>query len=408
MVRTTRGGARSGGRQPLYAHSANGRGDRQLLVDHLRNVAALARERAQPFGGGDLAFLAGLWHDAGKADPEWQRYLLESEAGTRTRGSGPDHKSAGALLAEEERQPLVGLLIQAHHGGLPHPRRDHGPWLNDHRARRGPRAALEAVRAEMPDLTVGASVGLPPHVARDQLAAELFLRLTYSALVDADSIDTEAHALGGAPPERGGSATLENLWARYEAFLERQPSVPDTPVNRVRREVHGACLDAATDPLRLFRLTVPTGDGKTRSALAFALRHGIAHGMRRVVVAVPFTTVTQQTAEVYRRIFEDGYPDGGRVVLEHHSASVESDPVAEGSSPRSCCGTGAIELAEERCAELGSALPILSRNQPRHPLSSSKALRATQLAGRGRSATSVPPCFLTVVASGRLQNESSA
>ena len=129
--------------QSLFAHSANHDGARQLLADHLRNVAALARERAQPFGGGDLAFLAGLWHDAGKADPEWQRYLLESEAGTRTRGSGPDHKSAGALLAEDEREPLVGLLIQAHHGGLPDPRGEHRPWRNEHRARRGPMHALE-------------------------------------------------------------------------------------------------------------------------------------------------------------------------------------------------------------------------------------------------------------------------
>ena len=300
--------------QPLFAHSANHDGERQLLVDHLRNVAALARGRAQPFGGGDLAYLAGLWHDAGKADPEWQRYLLESEAGTRTRGSGPDHKSAGALLAEDEREPLVGLLIHAHHGGLPDPHQEHGPWLNEHRARRGPTQALEALRAEMPDLTGGASVVWPPHVAHDQLAAELFLRLTYSALVDADSLDTEAHALGDAPPERGGSATLEELWPRYEAFLERQESVPDTTVNRVRGEVHEACLDAATEQPGLFRLTVPTGGGKTRSAMAFALRHGIEHSMRRVVVAVPFTTITQQTAEVYRQIFEDGYPDGGRVV----------------------------------------------------------------------------------------------
>ena len=322
--------------QPLFAHSANHDGERQLLVDHLRNVAALARERAQPFGGGDLAFLAGLWHDAGKADPEWQRYLLESEAGTRARGSGPDHKSAGALLAEEEREPLVGLLIQAHHGGLHDPHREHRPWLNEHRTRRGPMQALEALRAEMPDLAGGAGgagVGLPSHVAHDQLAAELFLRLTYSALVDADSLDTEEHALGDAPPERGGSATLEELWPRYEAFLERQESVPDTTVNRVRGEVHEACLDAATEQPGLFRLTVPTGGGKTRSAMAFALRHGIEHSMRRVVVAVPFTTITQQTAEVYRQIFEDGYPDGGRVVLEHHSAAVEGDPTEDDEGP---------------------------------------------------------------------------
>ena len=190
--------------QSLFAHSANHDGERQLLVDHLRNVAALARERAQPFGGGDLAFLAGLWHDAGKADPEWQRYLLESEAGTRARGSGPDHKSAGALLAEEARQPLVGVLIQAHHGGLPDPRRDHDPWLNEHRARRGPMQALETLRAEMPDLTGGASVGLPPHVAHDQLAAELFLRLIYSERVfRASVVHRLQHRASRRRPPRG-------------------------------------------------------------------------------------------------------------------------------------------------------------------------------------------------------------
>ena len=83
----------------------------------------------------------------------------------------------------------------------------------------------------------------------------------------------------------------------------------------------------------LFRLTVPTGGGKTRSAMAFALRHGIEHGMRRVVVAVPFTTITQQTADVYRQIFEGSSPDRGRVVLEHHSAAVESDPAEDDEGP---------------------------------------------------------------------------
>lgn len=327
-------GARHARVGPLYAHSANKDGERQLLVDHLQKVAALARERAQPFGGGDIAFLAGLWHDVGKADPEWQRYLLDSEAGKRTRGSGPDHKSAGALLAEEMGQPLVGPLIQAHHGGLPHPRRDHGPWLDEHRARHGPIEALAALRADILDLSAGASVGLPPHVEHDPLAAEFFLRFAYSALVDADSLDTEAHALGGKPSERGGSATLEELWVRYEDFVAGQPSAPGTTVNRVRREVLEACLLAATEPAGVFRLTVPTGGGKTRSAMAFALRHGIEHGMRRVVVAVPFTTITQQTAGVYRQIFEGSSSDRGRVVLEHHSAAVEGDPAEddEGSS----------------------------------------------------------------------------
>ena len=273
---------------------------------------------ADPFGGGELAFIAGLWHDVGKADPAWQRYLLESEAGTRGRGTGPDHKCAGALLAEEVGQPVVGLLIHAHHGGLGDRSRDFGTWLDARRALPGPQLALEALRAEMPDLSGQPPPTLPPHIAQDALAAEFFLRMTYSALVDADSLDTEAHKLGGTAPERGRAVALAELWSRYETFLARQLTPPDTIVNRVRREVHEACLHAATEPSGIFRLAVPTGGGKTRSAMAFALRHGIEHGLRRIIVAVPFTTITQQTAKVYRDIFGDD-----RVVLEHHSAAGE-------------------------------------------------------------------------------------
>ena len=326
-------GETTSGAQPLYAHSANARGDRQLLVDHLRNVADLARERASLFGGGDFASLAGLWHDVGKADPAWQYRLIECEKGERDR-PGLDHKCAGALLAEEVDQQMVGLLIHAHHGGLRNPHKDFAPWLKEKRRLPGPGKATETLRAEMPDLTDHPAPTVPAHVVKDALSAELFLRLTYSALVDADSLDTEAHKLSGEQPERGSTVTLGELWNRYEAFLTKQPPAPDSPVNRVRREVYESCLRAAREPRGIFRLTVPTGGGKTRSAMAFALRHGMEHGLRRIIVAVPFTTITQQTARVYRNIFEDGYPDVGRIVLEHHSAATEGGGAASDDDDR--------------------------------------------------------------------------
>ena len=308
----------------LYAHSANFQGRRQPLVEHLRNVAACARDLAGPFGGGDLAYFAGLWHDAGKADPNWQRRLLECEKGKRNR-IGLDHKCAGALLAEEKgaEARMAGLLIHGHHGGLKDPHKDFTPWLNQNRELPGPHKAHRALRDAMPDLMASRPLTMPKSVIVNERDAELFLRLTYSALVDADSLDTETHELGGQSSGRGTDITLAELWDRYEAFLARTPFGPDTDVNRVRREVHEACLRSASQPPGVFRLTVPTGGGKTRSAMAFALRHAVKHGMRRVVVAVPFTTITQQTASVYRDIFEDCYADAGRVVLEHHSAATE-------------------------------------------------------------------------------------
>lgn len=307
----------------LYAHSANAHGERQLLVDHLRNVAKLARDLASPFGGGDLAFLAGLWHDVGKADPKWQERLIECEKGDRKR-VGLDHKCAGVLLAEEsgEFAALAGLLIHAHHGGLKHRDQDFRPWLCEKRRLPGPEKALEALRVEMPDLWEQEDLK-PPRIFENERDLEFFLRLVYSALVDADSLDTVAHKLSGAPPERVRTATLADLWSRYEAFLAKQASVADSPVNRIRREVHDACLRAANKRRGVFRLTVPTGGGKTRSAMAFAIRHGIEHGLRRIIVAVPFTTITQQTSRVYREIFEGGYADPAPIVLEHHSAATE-------------------------------------------------------------------------------------
>ena len=309
----------------LYAHSANAQGERQLLIDHLRNVANLARDLASPFDGGDLAFLAGLWHDVGKADPLWQQRLVECERAERER-IGLDHKCAGALLEEEALGSVgwIGFLIHAHHGGLKDRVRDFAPWLEEKRQLDGPRKALEALGAEMPGLLDQPAPTTPQH-AKDALGAEFFLRLTYSALVDADSLDTEAHKLGDTSPGRGSDVTLGELWERYEAFLARQDLPLESSVNRVRREVYEACIETAGRPQGIFRLTVPTGGGKTRSAMAFALRHGMEHGLRRVIVAVPFTTITQQTANVYRDIFGDD-----RVVLEHHSAAAEGAGKARG------------------------------------------------------------------------------
>ena len=259
--------------------------------------------------------------------------FARARTGRAGEGTGPDHKCAGALLAEEACLDIVGWLIHAHHGGL-RDRQEFRGWLEEKRALSGPDKALQALRSKMPDLTRNPAPGFPAHVQKNPMAAEFFLRMTYSALVDADSLDTGSHMLGGAPPERGSGVTLAELWGRYQAFLAGEPAAPDTDVNRVRREVHEACLRAAGAPPGVFRLSVPTGGGKTRSAVAFALRHGIEHGMRRIIVAVPFTTVTQQTAEVYRCIFENGNEGTGHVVLEHHSAAAEAaDGISDNEGP---------------------------------------------------------------------------
>ena len=309
----------------LYAHSASQNGSRQLLTDHLRNVADLAADMAEPFGGGELAFLAGLWHDVGKADPAWQRRLIECEQGLHQR-VGIDHKCAGTLLAELTggTADLAGLLIHGHHGGLANPKSDYPQWLQEKRQLPGPQRAIEELKKVMPDLTDQTAPEVPPNARKYPLAAEMFLRMTYSALIDADSLDTEAHQHGGTSPRSTENAPqLSDLWDRYLSFLNKQPKPAPSTVNTVRKEVHEDCLKAAPEAQGIFRLTVPTGGGKTRSAMAFALQHGALHGLQRIIIAVPFNTITQQTARVYRDIFEAGSTGDDLVVLEHHSAAAE-------------------------------------------------------------------------------------
>lgn len=296
-----------------YAHSSNADGMRHDLHDHLHAVADLAAEFASRFGATALGRYLGLWHDVGKLAPEFQRYLLAAEEGRRL--PSPDHKAAGALLALEWLGALA-LPLQGHHGGLTS-LSDCKAWLAEHRDAAA--RTLGDAHQQFPDLRPERPLALPETAASDILEVEVLLRLLYSALVDADYLDTERHFSPASGIQRTVGPSLEVLWQRFEADQARLTGHADDPVNHTRHAIYEACVAAAAQPPGLYRLTVPTGGGKTRSALAFALRHALTHGMERIIVAVPFLSITEQTVRVYRDILErEGEPPA---VLEHHSAA---------------------------------------------------------------------------------------
>jgi CRISPR-associated endonuclease/helicase Cas3 len=288
------------------------------LQEHLQTVAQMAKDHATPFGAGDLAFVLGLLHDLGKFNPEFQRYLKSQYYG-QNHPSVP-HAIWGAALAyallyrpkqDQESWKLLALPILGHHAGL----EDAGVAASDlHDFLQKSKEPLEAALANFKALGLTIpSVKLPSLDLQHPTQRELFIRMVFSALVDADYIDTERHFEPERAELRGGGPSLQDLWAKLEAA---QQAILDesTPVNRVRKEVYEACLEAASGPTGLYRLTVPTGGGKTRSSLAFALRHALQHGLQRVVVAIPYTSIIDQTAQAYREIL------GEEAVLEHHSA----------------------------------------------------------------------------------------
>lgn len=172
-----------------------------------------------------------------------------------------------------------------------------------------------------------ASASLPAHVAaafeqRNHLPFEVFTRMCHSALVDADFLDTAAHFAGRDQPHRTTAYGMRRWLEQFRRhYAERFSGAPPSELNAVRAEVFEACVSwgERSLPPGIYRLPAPTGTGKTMAAAAFALNHAVAFGKARVIVAVPFTTITTQNAAVYRAAFGDLAPS----LLEHHSNIVD-------------------------------------------------------------------------------------
>lgn len=305
------------------AHSKNAHGQQHDLIDHLQCVANMAAEFGEKFGARDLAYWAGIWHDVGKVHPCFQSYLHECEMNPDKRRQGPDHKLAGSLIAEQEKADILAFLIAGHHGGLPS-RTELNNFLR-HKTKKQPAEEAVSLIAEHFEKVRPATPLEPPSHLSSELDVEFFIRMLFSALVDADFLDTERHFSREQAESRGGMPNLSDLWQDFEKDQVKFTKPATRRVNVVRQEVYQACLQAADQSQGIFRLTVPTGGGKTRSGMAFALKHALCHGLDRVIVAIPHTSIIEQTADVYRQIFRAG-------VLEHHSAVASqedrSDPVS--------------------------------------------------------------------------------
>lgn len=308
------------------------------LNDHLREVAHRAGEFAGKINATDLVRLAGLWHDLGKFRHGFQKYIRSqagAEASIESRVPGRDktHSSAGALHAVErfgDAGRALAYLIAGHHGGL----RDWHGGLDARLAKGNPDAQreYEDARAVAPSelLAMGAAPDLR-HVPGGSAGFALWTRMLFSCLVDADFLDTEAFMDGEKAAAREGYATLAELAARFDAYMETLKVGTDgTAVNALRADVLTQCRAAAAGKPGLYSLTVPTGGGKTLSSMAFALEHARIHGKQRIVYAIPYTSIVEQTADVFACIF------GAENIVEHHSQS-EADNDKETMGSRLAC-----------------------------------------------------------------------
>jgi len=312
-----------------YAHSLEGRprSEWQALLDHLKEVSKMAGTFAGAFGSGSWAETAGFFHDLGKFSLEFQQYLSASSGDYHQEeiSGRVDHSTAGAQFAVQSNPVLGHILayaIAGHHAGLLDGISD-GACLQKRLVKTVNEWKSLAENQKSQELRV-----LPDPLQnaiddRDPFAIAFFTRMIFSCLVDADYLDTERFMNPikyGERPQwpadilQKMSETLETLLEAMETHAE--PGI----VNQERGRVHRECVEQAGQEPGFFSLTVPTGGGKTLSSLAFALHHAVAHDLKRVIYVIPFTSIIEQNAEVFRKVFapllSEGYPDP---VIEHHS-----------------------------------------------------------------------------------------
>ena len=302
----------------------------QPLEDHLRNVAGLSAQFAEAFRSASWGNLAGILHDLGKYQHDFQQKLQGKQISVDHSGIG----AAKAIQLDKEKGFPLAFVTAGHHAGLANLILE-GNGLPSPLKRRLKSSApcLSAVLENIPPEFLTESI---PHLPdflqagdadlqHTRCCMEFWIRFLFSALVDADRLDTEAFSQPERANFRGGYESVFALSDMLDDYIQAKidslaPEERKARVNAARALVWDACQESSSHQPGIFSLTVPTGGGKTLSAMSFALRHASKYGLRRVIVVIPYTSIIEQNADVYRQAL------GTDNVVEHHS---NLDPVRE-------------------------------------------------------------------------------
>ncbi len=355
-------------RKEFIAHvkqNPDGSWEKQLLSDHLNGVAKIAGDFANEFGSKDWGETLGYWHDLGKYLPAWQTYLLRNsgfdhEAHIEGKNNRPNHSSAGAVLAYEKLKchrvsKLIAYGIAGHHAGLPDAEAPSIGDALDARVFKNPfdptldieeiniikkiQEANEFLEKQYPK-SAPLNISEKKNIEKSEEYFHLWVRMLFSCLVDADFLDTEYFMNKEQYDDRGKYHSLEELKIRFDKFMQEKRS--STQLNVKRNYILEQCREKAKLDPGFFSLTVPTGGGKTLSSMAFALEHALLHNKKRIITAIPYTSIIEQTSKVFKygtdddkeieeRIKSESFLFGEDQVIEHHS---NLDPEKETSRNR--------------------------------------------------------------------------
>ena len=293
------------------AHSKNEKGKEHVLSSHLLGVAAIMERFSIDPSFTQIFKITGLLHDLGKYQPAFQTYLRE---GGR-RGSVP-HASLGAAYSKRHKQIEAAFAIDGHHKGLP----NKGDLISSIGEFEEPDHPLFTTIAEafLYDTQVNSKDLTYTDTKLRGTEKELFIRLLFSALTDADWLDTENHfneTITDKRKVKGFEPAL--LLEKLETELNGKSK--EGYINNLRNKVLSYAIAQSHNPPGFYSMTLPTGMGKTLTSVSWALHHAKHNTLKKIIIVLPFISIIDQTAKELKRIF------GEEWVLEHHSSFNEDE-----------------------------------------------------------------------------------
>lgn len=287
------------------AHKLNKTEDEvQPLLEHLKNVSQLSETFAECLNLSDYAGIIGMLHDIGKYSDKFQQRINGAEISV-------DHSTCGAQEAFKKRLSIAAFCIAGHHGGIP----DIGGIAdteNDSTLHGRLKKNTEDYSAWVNEIDQSKIKPIIEPFTKDRVPYTFILRFLFSCLVDADYLDTENFMSNGAVLRESGDK-LNYLLNLLNKHIEKWQN-PQSKLNVLRTQMLNECIYAGQNSSdKLFTLTVPTGGGKTISSMAFALNYAVKNRKKRIIYVIPYTSIIEQNAEVFRKIF------AAKNVLENHS-----------------------------------------------------------------------------------------
>lgn len=304
----------------IIAHKSKD-GREQSLQEHSQNVSRMAVSFAAPFGGEKLAERIGLSHDAGKNTIGFQQYIRNPGKCAKS-----PHAVIGATLNGIAGDFPSAVIVEGHHSGL-HNMCDTRSNLNAALAERG----QDVVKAQEYFSTdaISQTAVFPEFARKNRVLGQFsFIKMEFSCLTDADYQDTERFMHGYSPRsyDYDSFSDIYDMFRKHiQPWIDKdnkmvkendQPLTKDEEINHMRTQMMLQCLDAGSNSRKgdIRTLSIPTGGSKTLSSFAYAIAAAKKDtSIKRIIVVIPFNTITTQTASVLRGIV------GEKNILENHS-----------------------------------------------------------------------------------------